>query len=66
MLGEMNVENSTRRQDGYFGRRSTSRPVEQRPVATADEIREMPRGTALLFAGSVPAARVTLRQGTTI
>ncbi len=66
MLGEMNVEKSTRSRDGLLGRRSTSRTVEQRPVATADEIREMPRGNALLIAGSAPAARVTLRQGTTI
>jgi type IV secretion system protein VirD4 len=66
MLGEREVETTTKSEAGFAGRRSTSRSYQRQPIATAAEIREMPRGTALLIAGSAPAARVTLRQGTTI
>jgi type IV secretory pathway TraG/TraD family ATPase VirD4 len=66
MLGEMNVETRTTTRDGLFGSRGQSKTTERRPVATAADIREMPTGTALLICGAAPAARVSLRQGTTI
>jgi type IV secretory pathway TraG/TraD family ATPase VirD4 len=66
MLGEVESERITQSTEGTFGRRTTSRSSERMPVATAAELRTMPRGTALLICGSFPAARVTLRQWTTI
>jgi type IV secretion system protein VirD4 len=66
LLGVIDRERITRNDEGLFGRRSRSRSWERQPVATAAEIRTMPRGTALLISGSAPPARVTLRQGTTI
>jgi type IV secretion system protein VirD4 len=66
MLGEKEVERRSHSGDGFFGKRTTTRSKEHRPVATMAEIREMPIGTALLIAGSAPAALVTLRRGTTI
>jgi hypothetical protein len=49
-----------------FGRTTTSRTPERQPVATAAELRTMPRGTALLICGSLPAAQVNLREWTAI
>jgi type IV secretion system protein VirD4 len=66
MLGDTNVETKTTSTDRFFGRSGESRSTERRPVATPADIREMPLGTALLIAGAAPAARVTLRPGTTI
>jgi type IV secretion system protein VirD4 len=66
MLGVIDRERITRNEEGLFGNRSRSRSWERQPVATAAEIRTMPRGTALLISGSAPPARVTLRQWTTI
>jgi type IV secretion system protein VirD4 len=66
MLGEKKVKKTTRSRSGLFGQRSTSHSEEERPLATMAEIREMPTGTALLICGSAPAARLTLRQWTTI
>jgi type IV secretion system protein VirD4 len=66
MLGVIDRERVTSSQEGVFGRRSRTRSWERQPVATAAEIRTMPKGTALLISGSAPPARVTLRQWWTV
>jgi type IV secretory pathway TraG/TraD family ATPase VirD4 len=48
------------------GGRSASEHIERKPLLTTAEIREMPRGGALLINESTPAAIVELRQWTTI
>ncbi len=66
LLGETDRKRVAVTQEGVFGHRTRTQSMERQPVATAAEIRTMPRGTALLIAGSAPPARVTLRQWTTI
>jgi type IV secretory pathway TraG/TraD family ATPase VirD4 len=66
LLGEREVASRSHTGDGFFERRTTTRSTERLPVMSMAEIREMPIGTALLIAGSFPAALVSLRAGTTI
>jgi type IV secretion system protein VirD4 len=66
LLPEIDVSRTVRNPDGWFGRRLSERRTERRRIIDASDIREMPIGTALLLAGRYPAARVTLREGTTI
>lgn len=49
-------------QVGRFGPVTASKSSEARPAMSLDELRTMPRGTALLLCGGHPAARVTLRE----
>lgn len=66
LLGEIDRERVSHSEEGFFGSRTRTRSWERQPVATAAEIRTMPKGTALLFSGSLPPARVRLRQWTTV
>jgi len=66
MLGEVERERTTLSREGMFGRQTTSRSAERQPVATTAELRTMAKGTALLVCGSLPVARINLREWTTI
>ncbi len=66
MLGEVDRERRAVSSEGLWGRRTTTVSRERQAAATAAEIRTMPRGTALLVAGSYPMARVTLERWWTV
>ncbi len=66
LLGERTVEMTTTSKGHWYDVVGRSRSLHYRPVMTADELRTMKRGTAVLICGPYPAARVRLRQRTTI
>jgi type IV secretory pathway TraG/TraD family ATPase VirD4 len=66
MLGEVDRDRRSISRAGLFGKRTKTVSPERQPAATAAEIRTMPRGMALLIAGSYPTARVTLKQWHTV
>jgi len=66
LMGEMEVVMTSEAKGHWYDVVGKSRSIQYRPVTTAKELRTMPRGTGVLMCGTYPAARVTLRQGTTI